>query len=146
MNREQIEYKRKIESEITTLFNKQEQVNLKKTKLKVGQKDACHEFDIYEKGKFIGGISTSPWTNKTPRRSTNTGGQDRVSTELLWLTLWVGKEQRVVILTDEEMATRTLQRWQGCPFTYQIKIIHYDDSKRLFETVGVLDKSYMDGV
>jgi len=138
LNKEQIEYKRKMESEITTLFNKRNQVNAKKTSLKVGQQGASHEFDLYVPKKFIGGISTSAWTNKTPRRTTNTGGQDRVSTELLWLSVWEGTERRIIILTDREMTEKLFRRWHGCAFPYKIEIIHYDESTKLFETVRVL--------
>ncbi|MFC1908836.1 hypothetical protein ACFLXD_03095 [Chloroflexota bacterium] len=138
MNKSQIEHKREIESEIISLFNKQNQVEATKIVLKLGQEGASHEFDLYMPEKFIGGISTSPWTNKTPRRSTNTGGQDRVSTELLWLNLWEGNEHRIIILTDREMADRLLKRWRGCAFPHQVEIIHYDLSVKYFETVGKL--------
>ena len=40
-----------------------------KTVKRVGQRNASHEFDLYVLGRFIGGISTSPWTNKTLRGS-----------------------------------------------------------------------------
>ena len=138
MNKAQIQQKLKIESEIISLFSKQNQVKAKKNVLKVGQAGASHEFDLYVPEMFIGGISTSPWTNKTLRRSTNTGGQDRCSTELLWLTLWEGTEHRVIILTDIEMADKLLKRWRGCAFPHKIEIIHYNSSEQYFETVGIL--------
>jgi len=138
MNRAEIEEKRKKELEIRDLFNKREQVNACKAKLQIGREDAHHEFDLYEKGKVIGGISTSPWKCRTG--SANCGGQDRVSTELLWLTLWEGCERRVMVLSDREMAQKLFQRWRGCPFPHRIEIIHCNLSEKSFENIGVLSK------
>lgn len=112
-------------------------MNAEKKIVIVGQ-GAKHEFDLYEPNKVIGGISTSPWTNKTSRRSTNTGGQDRVSTELLWLTLCPGDERRVMVLTDEDMAERLFERWQGCAFPHRIQIIFCNLSENRLQRVGVL--------
>ena len=140
MNKSQIEYKREIESQIISLFSKQNQVEANKTVLKLGQEGASHEFDLYVPRRFIGGISTSPWTNKTLRRSTNTGGQDRVSTELLWLTLWEGNENRIIILTDKEMADKLLKKWRGCAFPHQIDIIYFNPSDKSFIKVGELKR------
>ena len=131
MNRLEIEAKKRIEEEVRSLFNRHNQTNAKKSVLSVGRKGTSHEFDLHDSGKVIGGITTSPWKNRTG--SYNTGGQDRASTELLWLTLWEGNENRVMILTNKEMADRLFERWQGCLFPHQIKIIHYDESKRLFD-------------
>ena len=136
MNRQEIDEKRKTEEEVRSLFNRYNQTDAKKAVLSVGRKGASHEFDLYDSSKVVGGVTTSPWKNKTG--SYNTGGQDRASTELLWLALWEGNENRVMILTNKEMADKLFKRWQGCPFPHQIEIIHYDDSKRLFEVVGVL--------
>lgn len=136
MNSREINKKQKIEEEVRSLFNRHNQTSAEKAVLSLGRKGASHEFDLYNSGKVIGGITTSPWKNKTG--SNNTGGQDRASTELLWLTLWEGNENRVMILTDREMADKLFKRWQGCPFPHQIEIIHYDESKRLFERVGML--------
>ncbi len=127
-----------VEREVRSSFNRHNRTNAEKVTLPVGKQGAAHEFDLYDIGEVIGGITTSPWTNKTARRSSNTGGQDRASTELLWLTLWEGDENRVMILTDSEMADKLFKRWQGCSFPHQIKIIRYDRVRKLFETVGVL--------
>ena len=137
MDKLQIERKRQAERDARRLFNKKYRAKTeeKEIELPVGL-NAKHKFDIYEYGKFIGGITTSPWKNKTG--SNNTGGQDRASTELLWLTLWEGKERRVMVLTDREMADRLWKRWRGCAFSHQIEIIHYNSSKEHFETVGIL--------
>ena len=139
MDKEQIERKRQAERDVRHLFNEKYQAKTeeKETELQVGQ-NAKHKFDIYECGRFIGGITTSPWRCDTPSRSNNTGGQDRCSTELLWLTLWEGTEHRVMILTDNEMADKLHKRWQGCKFPHQIEIFHCDLDKKEFKSVGVL--------
>jgi hypothetical protein len=57
-----------------------------------------HEFDIYVQGSLIGGVSTSPL--KVGAGNSNTGGCDRASSELLWLSLWPGDERRIHVLTE----------------------------------------------
>ena len=137
MNRREIEEKRKIEEEVRSLFNRHNQTKAEKRKhLPVGQQGASHEFDLYDLHKVIGGITTGTWLTKNGNY--NTGAQDRASTELLWLTLWAGDERRVMILSDNKMADNLFRRWQGCPFTHQIEIIHYNLTQKRFETVGVL--------
>lgn len=126
------------EEKIRRLFNTTRSVNASKQKLPVGGSGAAHEFDLYEAGRVIGGISTSPWTNKTEKRSSNTGGQDRLSTELFWLTLWQGMEARALVVTDEEMACKLLSRFRGCPFPHRIEIIRFDDPSEVFSSVGFL--------
>ena len=128
--------KLKIESEIVSLFNSKNGTNAKKVVLQLGSDGASHEFDLCESDKVIGGITTSPWKNKTG--SPNTGGQDRASTELLWLTLWNGNERRVMLLTDREMADKLYKRWKGCPFPKRIEIIYCNLSQRKFDMVGTL--------
>ncbi len=137
MTHEEIERKKQAERDVRHLFNEQFQVKTeeKETKLTVGQ-SATHKFDLFTRGKFIGGITTSPWKNKTG--SNNTGGQDRASTELLWLTLWEGKEHRVMVLTDNEMANKLCRRWRGCSFPNQIEIVYCNLLKNSFETIGKL--------
>ena len=134
MNRNPLE----VEETIRQLFNTTRSVNASKHRLPVGHGGAKHEFDLYEANSVIGGISTSPWTNKTQIRSSNSGGQDRLSAELLWLTLWEGNEKRVVIVTDEEMARRLLLRFRGCPFPHQIEIVRFDDSSGILKSEGFL--------
>lgn len=138
MNKTEIHQKHRIESEIRELFNKINRLDARKEQFSKRIGSIPHEFDIYEKGKVIGGISTSPWKNRTG--TNNSGGQDRVAAELLWLTLWQGKERRVMILSDKEMACRLWRRWKGCSFPNSIEIIYYDLSKKVLETVGVLLK------
>lgn len=125
-----------VESEIRDLFNSWYKVLGTKTKLRIGQNRTAHEFDLYDPNKVIGGITTSPWKNRSG--SSNSGGQDRASAELLWLTLWEGDERRVMILSDKDMADRLLKRFQGCYFHHNIEIIHYDSSLREFEELGKL--------
>ncbi len=128
--------KLKIESEVVCLFNGKNGTNAKKAKLQVGNEGSSHEFDLYESDKVIGGVTTSPWKNKTG--SSNTGGQDRASTELLWLSLWGGNERRVMILTDRDMADRLYERWKGCSFPKRIEIIHCNLPQKKFDMVGML--------
>ena len=97
---------------------------------------AKHEFDIYEKGKVTGGISTSPWTNKTG--TNNTAGQDRVSTELLWLALWRGKEKRVLILTNHNMSKKIHGKFRGTPFAKKVDVFHFELKNQSFKYMGVL--------
>ena len=74
----------KIEEIVRGSYNSKYSYNARKETLPIGDQDAKHEFDLYETGKVIGGISTSPW--KTSKNCyNNTGGQDRISAELLWL-------------------------------------------------------------
>lgn len=136
MNKFEIHEKFRIESEIRELFNKMERLEAHKEKLSVRVGETPHEFDLYEKNSVIGGISTSPWKNQTG--TNNSGGQDRIAAELLWLTLWQGQERRVMILSNREMAERLLKRWKGCSFPNSIEIIHCDLSRKAFEAVGIL--------
>ena len=137
MDKEQIRQKRCEEERARLLLGKTCQARLaeRETALRIGP-TASHRFDIYEPKRFIGGISTSPWI--VGHSSNNTGGQDRVSTELLWLSLWEGDERRVMVLTNREMATRTFERWEGCPFRHPIDIIFCDLCKETLETIGSL--------
>lgn len=128
--------KLKTELDIVSLFNSKNGRSAKKSVLQLGSGGASHEFDLYESDKVIGGVTTSSWKNKSG--STNTGGQDRASTELLWLTLWIGSERRVMMFTDREMADKLYKRWKGCPFPKRIEIIHCDLSQRKFDVAGTL--------
>ena len=126
-----------IEEEAVSKFNSQYGTDARKVKgLPVGNANAKHEFDLYEPGKVIGGVTTSPWTNKTG--STNTGGQDRAAAELLWLSLWGGEERRILIVTDPDMARRLLERFGGCPFPKPIEILQYNSHKKQLVEVGRL--------
>ena len=125
--------KEKVVREKFNLNNNTEAV---KATLPIGNEGATHEFDLFEKGRIIGGISTSPWFNKTG--SNNTGGQDRAAAELFWLSLWSGEEKRMHILTDNEMAIRLYKRFRGVPLTAKIEIIHFDLNQSLFTSIGTL--------
>jgi hypothetical protein len=125
-----------VESLVRTEFNAANGTSTTKQTLSLGTAGALHEFDFYEKSKIIGGISTSPWVNKSG--SNNTGGQDRAATELLWLTLWPGGEKRVHVLTDKQMANRLFKRFSGVGFHKSIEIQHFDMKAKTFHVVGTL--------
>jgi hypothetical protein len=110
--------------------------NAEERTLSLGSAGASHEFDLFEKSRIIGGISTSPWFNKSG--SNNTGGQDRAAAELLWLTLWSGDEKRVHILTDRELAEGVLMRFSGAGFRKSIEIQHFEMTSNSFNVVGAL--------
>lgn len=97
---------------------------------------ASHEFDIYVQGVLIGGVSTSPL--KVGAGNVNTGGCDRASSEVLWLSLWPGPESRIHVLTDEPMAKWLAKRYRGIPFPHQITIYHYDQARDALSQAGVL--------
>ena len=124
-----------IEKIVRDSYNSKHSCNAIKETLDIGAQGAKHEFDLYEKSKVIGGISTSPW--KTSGYN-NTGGQDRVSTELLWLILWPGKEKRVLILTDPEMSEKIHKKFLGTPFEKKVYIFHFDLNNESFKEVGEL--------
>lgn len=117
-----------LEEEIRLAFNERFNFNTQKKVCILGK--SKHEFDLFEEEKLIGGVNTSTWRNKS--KTNNTGGQDRVSTELLWLTLWEGKEKRVLILTDGEMFERILKRFDGISFPNIIEICFYDIEKKMY--------------
>lgn len=118
--------KLEIEREIREAFNTCFRFESQKKVCNLGE--SKHEFDVYEEEKLIGGINTSPWRNKSG--TNNTGGQDRVCTELLWLTLWNGKEKRVLILTDCEMFEKILKRFKGINFSKPIEVYLYSIEKK----------------
>lgn len=125
-----------IEALVRAEFNTANKVNAQKQTLSVGTSSASHEFDLYEKGKVIGGVSTSPWFNKSG--SNNTGGQDRAATELLWLSLWPSNEKRVHVLTDKEMTQRLFKRFAGSGFPHRIEIQHFNIKTKTFSVIGTL--------
>ena len=125
-----------FEKIVRNSYNSKHSCNARKKTLCIGNQGAKHEFDLYEEDKVIGGISTSPWTNKTG--TNNTGGQDRVSTELLWLSLWRGNEKRVLILKDLEMSKKIHKKFLGTPFAKKVYIFHFDSKNRSFKKIGEL--------
>lgn len=130
----------KVASGVISLFNRKYRTNVpeKEAELSLGNKEAKHKFDLYEAGEVIGGVTTSTWKCNTPKRSNNSGGQDRVAAELMWLTLWQGNERRVMILTDDDMAKRLYERWKGCPFPKKIEIIYCNLPEKKFQVIGEL--------
>ena len=127
-----------IEKVVRDSYNSEHSCNAIKESLDIGDQGAKHEFDLYEEGKVIGGISTSSWKMKTKKKSNNTGGQDRVSTELLWLILWPGNEKRVLILTDHEMSCKIYKKFRGTPFAKKVHIFHFDLQNAVFKKIGAL--------
>ncbi|MGH8397633.1 MAG: hypothetical protein ACRETA_05245 [Gammaproteobacteria bacterium] len=129
------------EKTVRDAFNGLVGTSAKKEILRFGKGAPSHEFDIFEKKKVIGGISTSPWFNKpkgSKRRTGNTAGQDRAATELLWLSLWQGPERRVHILTDKEMTKRLFKKFTGACFQKNVEIHHFDLESKKFRHVGTL--------
>lgn len=124
------------EKHVREKFNLYNNTKAVRITLPIGNEGAKHEYDLFEEGKIIGGISTSPWFNKTG--SNNTGGQDRAAAELFWLSLWNGPEKRVHILTDYEMAERLYERFKGVPLIAKIEIVHFDLNQSLFISIGTL--------
>ena len=95
-----------------------------------------HEFDIFQEGVIVGGVSTSPL--KVGKGSPNTGGKDRAASELLWLTLWPGKEKRLHVLTDKNLADWLYRTYKGADFRYPISVYHYDRISQILTKIGVL--------
>lgn len=95
-----------------------------------------HEFDLFAVGRIVGGVTTSPLS--TSKGNSNTGGRDRACSELLWLSLWPGPEQRLHVLTDRPLADWLVNRFQGVPFPHEIVILHYDLSEDILHDVGTI--------
>ena len=125
-----------IEEKVRRSFNEKLGYVAVKERLPIGHSSRTHKFDLFERGRLIGGISASPWRNRSG--SSNTGGQDRAAAELLWLSLWEGRERRVHVLTDFEMATQTFERFRYGRFPHRITILHYDRRQDSFQKIGVL--------
>ncbi|EMO12127.1 hypothetical protein LEP1GSC165_3959 [Leptospira santarosai str. CBC523] len=114
-----------LEEIIRTNFNKIYNASTEKKELSPSKTASKHEFDIYEKGKYIGGINSSKRLTSTGNN--NTGGQDRVSSEILWLSLWKGKEKRILILTDLGMQEYIRKKYKDWEFPYNIEVICFDE-------------------
>jgi hypothetical protein len=95
-----------------------------------------HEFDIYDSNVIIGGVSTSKYI--VGNGSINTGGKDRAASELLWLSLWQGSEQRMHVLTCEKMASWLYKKYSGGKFPFSIKIYHYNILTKTVTEIGQL--------
>lgn len=132
------------EQEVRGEFNTVNKCHAEKKRLNVGSLGAKHEYDLYEEGKYIAGISTSPWKNKpkdSKKPTNNTGGQDRAAAEILWLSIWDGDEKRMHILTDDEMAKNIFAKFSGAPLRKEVTIIHYSLCNKIFTKIGILGKS-----
>lgn len=130
-----------IEQIVREAFNATNQTRARKERLHLPGGQAKHEFDLYEQHRVIGGVSTSRWRNgpsDAKRRSNNTAGQDRASTEILWLSHWEGLERRIHVLTDEEMAVKLYRRYRGIPMKAPIEIHHFNLSDAGFTLIGSL--------
>ena len=88
----------------------------KAAKCRVSIRRVKHEFDLYQEGVVAGGISTAPWMNRTAKRTSNSGGQDRVTAELLWLQLCDSAKRKVLILKERDMADNISRRFGKCGF------------------------------
>jgi len=116
----------KFEQAARKAFNRNQGTDAQKSKASIGRTE--HEFDLYDEvGSIAGGISTSPWRNKTG--TNNTGGQDRQIAELLWLSLCTSIKRKALILRDKKMAEEITQRFGGSSFfSPAIEIWLYDDT------------------
>jgi len=103
-----------FERKARNAFNKDQGTDAQKSIVTVGEKQ--HEFDLYQEGVVAGGISTSPWLNRTPNRTNNSGGQDRVAAELFWLHLCRSAKRKVLILKEKDMANGINNRFGGSGF------------------------------
>jgi len=95
-------------------FNKSQGTEARKSVVSIGK--VQHEFDLYQEGVVAGGISTSPWVNRTAKRTNNSGGQDRVAAELLWLHLCNSARRKILILKEKDMADGINHRFGGSGF------------------------------
>jgi len=95
-------------------FNKSQNTKARKSVVSIGK--VRHEFDLYQEGVVAGGVSTSPWVNRTAKRTNNSGGQDRVAAELLWLHLCNSVKRKVLILKEKDMADGINHRFGGSGF------------------------------
>jgi hypothetical protein len=103
-----------FERKARDVFNRNEGTNAQKSRVTIGKKQ--HEFDLYQEGVVVGGISTSPWLNRTPKRTNNTAGQDRVAAELFWLHFCDSAKRKVLILKEKDMADGINSRFGGNSF------------------------------
>ena len=126
----------KAEATVRDAFNKLKGANAEKKRLDVSSMGAKHEFDIYESGNIIAGVSTSPWKNSSG--TNNTAGQDRAAAEIFWLSVWSGKEARYHILTDADMASKIFDRFKGVVFLNKVEIYHFNLETKVFTSKGVL--------
>ncbi|MDD2366981.1 MAG: hypothetical protein PHN84_12535 [Desulfuromonadaceae bacterium] len=122
-----------VEKFVRDAFNRMQQANTNKKKLPI-HSGLIHEFDLYEEGKYVGGITTSPWNNNSG--TTNTGGRDRVKAEILYLSMFNGNENRVIILTDRKMADEIHIRFKHADFKHKITVLCFELNNNKFTEIG----------
>ena len=103
-----------FERKARNAFNKNQRTNAQKASVTIGKKQ--HEFDLYEEGVIVGGVSTSSWRNRTPKKTNNSGGQDRVAAELFWLQLCSSAKRKVLILKEKDMIDGINHKFGGSGF------------------------------
>ena len=113
-----------VETEARSAINSLYGANARNETLDCSPGGPRHEFDIYDQNVIIGGVSTSKYI--VGKGSINTGGKDRAASELLWLSLWQGSEQRMHVLTCEKMASWLCKKYSGGKFPFSIIIYHYN--------------------
>ncbi len=114
---------REIQKKAIAAFNKENRTKASiKKDVKVGS--VTHEFDLFEKGKLAGGVTTGKW--KTSGGKSNTGAKDHATAELLWLDLIKTVKRKVLILTDHYMVDGLFNRFRNAGFSKQIEIWHFD--------------------
>lgn len=115
-----------LEPAVRTAFDQAFGVSTARQRLAVGRRGAEHEYAMHAPGEVIGAIVTAQWAGPADPRSGATPGQDRAASELLWLCLWEGRERRVLLATDLELAQRLVARYQGCYLPAQVEVHHCD--------------------
>jgi hypothetical protein len=115
-----------LEPAVRAAFEQAFGVSTARQRLAVGRRGAEHEYAVHAPGEVIGAIVTARWAGPADPRSGTTSGQDRAAAELLWLCLWEGRERRVLLATDLELAQRLAARYQGCYLPAQVEVHHCD--------------------
>lgn len=132
--------KMEIEQKVRDALGKGLDCKIAKERLQLSNQ-SVHEFDIFAAGKIIGGVSTSPYRNKTTKKTINTGGGDRACAELLWLTLWPGDEERTHVLTDRPMAEWLTKRFRGVQILHPITIRHFEVETGTLTEIGIIGET-----
>jgi hypothetical protein len=115
-----------LEHAVRAAFEQAFGVGTVRQRLAVGRRGAEHDYALHAPGQVIGAIVTAKWAGPADPRSGATPGQDRAAAELLWLCLWEGRERRVLLATDLELAQRLVARYQGCYLPAQVEVHHCD--------------------
>jgi hypothetical protein len=115
-----------VEAAVRAAFDRSCGASSARARLAVGRRGAEHEFALHVPGRVIGAIVTARWAGVVDAGSGTTPGPDRASAELLWLSLWEGRERRVLVATDLELAQRLVGRYAGCYLPAQVEVHHCD--------------------